>query len=138
MRVISIKRLREFWEDPQNPGAESPVRAWYQTVRAADWTSFADVRQTYTTADRVGNKVVFDIGGNKYRLIAVIDYEGHKVFIRYVLSHKDYDKGHWKKDTFGQNWRPRPRREATGPSPEGGERQGGARRRRRRRRGDRS
>jgi mRNA interferase HigB len=107
MRVISVKKLREFWEDPQNRGAESPLRAWYQTVRAADWTCFADVRQTYATADLVGNKVVFDIGGNKYRLIAVIDYEGHKVFVRHVLTHKDYDKGQWKKDTFGENWVPR-------------------------------
>jgi mRNA interferase HigB len=110
MRVISFKKLREFWEHPHTPDAESALRTWYQTVRAADWTCFADVRQTYRTADVVGNKIVFDIGGNKYRLIAVIDYEGHKVFIRHVLAHKDYDKGLWRKDTFGEDWKPRPRR----------------------------
>ena len=120
MRVISVKKLREFWEDPQNPDAESPLRTWHQTVKAADWTCFADVRRTYTTADPVGNKVVFDIGGNKYRLIAVIDYEGHKVFVRHVLNHKDYDKGKWKKDTFGKEWKPRPRGAAGGQEPEKG------------------
>jgi mRNA interferase HigB len=96
MRVISVKKLREFWTDTPYRAAESPLRTWYQTVRAADWTCFADVRKTYTTADQVGNKVVFDIGGNKYRLIVVIDYEGHKVFVRHVLDHEEYDKGRWK------------------------------------------
>ncbi len=107
MRVISLKKLRLFWKDPRNAGSEASLRAWYQVVKASDWTCFADVRKTYNTADLVGNKVVFDAGGNKYRVIAVIDYEGHKVFLRFVLSHQDYDKGLWKSDTFGQNWRPR-------------------------------
>ena len=117
MRVISIKKLRAFWDDPQNPGAESPLRTWYQTVKAADWSSFADVRRMYTTADQVGHRVVFDIGGNKYRLIAVIDYEGHKVFVRHVRKHKDYDKGQWKRDTFGADWKPRSRRADNGTKP---------------------
>jgi mRNA interferase HigB len=105
MRVISIKKLREFWSNAHQ--AESPLRTWYQCVKAADWTCFADVRNTYSTADLVGNKVVFDIGGNKYRLIGVIDYERHKVFIRQILDHKEYDKGQWKKDAFGEDWKPR-------------------------------
>ena len=105
MRIISAKKLREFWSNALQ--AESPLRTWYQTVKAADWTCFADVRNTYVTADAVGSKVVFDIGGNKYRLIAVIDYAGHKVFVRYVLEHKEYDKGAWKKDSFGEGWKPR-------------------------------
>jgi mRNA interferase HigB len=108
MHIISIKKLRLFWRDPRHPDAESPLRAWFRAVKSCEWTSFADVRRTYATADAVGNKVVFDIGGNKYRLIAVIDYEGHKVFVRHVLDHKEYDKGLWKKDAFGENWRPRP------------------------------
>ncbi|HWG47640.1 MAG TPA: type II toxin-antitoxin system HigB family toxin [Gemmataceae bacterium] len=107
MRLISIKKLRLFWANPRNPDSESSLRAWYQVVKAADWTCFADVRNTYNTADLVGNKVVFNIGGNKYRLVAVIDYEGHKVFVRYILNHEDYDQGHWKNDTFGQDWKAR-------------------------------
>jgi hypothetical protein len=86
-------------------------------VKASDWACFADVRKTYNTADLVGNKVVFDVGGNKYRVIAVIDYEGHKVFLRFVLNHQDYDKGRWKSDTFGQNWRPRPKETPASPEP---------------------
>lgn len=104
MRIVTKSRLTTFWENPDNANAESPLRAWYQVVRSADWHNPADVRATYNTVDFVGNKVVFDIGGNKYRLIVVIDYEGHKVFIRHVLSHKEYDKGNWKQDTFGEGW----------------------------------
>jgi mRNA interferase HigB len=107
MRIISIKKIRYFWNSPEHPGAESPLKAWCQTVKSCDWTCFADVRKTFGTADPVGCKVVFDIGGNKYRLIAVIDYVGHKLFVRHVLDHKEYAKGQWKKDSFGENWKPR-------------------------------
>jgi mRNA interferase HigB len=101
MRIISTKKLREFWNDSKNAAAEGPLRAWIQTVKKARWKTIADVRNTYNTADSVGNKVVFNIGGNKYRLIAVIDYDHHKVFIRWILDHKEYDQGHWRSDTFG-------------------------------------
>jgi mRNA interferase HigB len=103
MRVISKAKLRKFWEDPGHPRAEEPLRSWYRVVLAADWRCPADVKGTYNTADLVGAKVVFDVGGNKYRLIAVIDYERHKVLVRHVLAHKEYDRGHWKKDTFGED-----------------------------------
>jgi mRNA interferase HigB len=106
MRVISVKKLKAFWEGPDHAEAEVPLRAWYRTVKQANWENFTDVKATYSTADQVkkSRKMVFDIGGNKYRLIAVIDYERHKVFVRAVLDHKDYDKGTWKKDTFGDDW----------------------------------
>jgi mRNA interferase HigB len=116
MRVISLKMLREFWTNPNYRDAEPPLRAWYQTVKAADWRCFADVRNTYASADSVTNKVIFDIGGNKYRLIAVIDFQWHKVFVRFVLDHKDYDKGHWKTDAFGENWKPSPAKLTGGPA----------------------
>lgn len=111
MRVISPKKLRLFWREPRNAGSETVLRAWYQVVRATDWTCFADVRNTYRAADLVGNKVVFNIGGNKYRVIAVIDYAGRKLFIRFVLTHAEYDAGNWKSDTFGEDWKPRNRRQ---------------------------
>ena len=110
MRIISQKKLRSFWTDPRNVDSETSLRGWYQSVKAANWTCFADVRNTYGTADLVGNKVVFNAGGNKYRIIAVLDYGNHKVFIRFVLNHEDYDKGLWKSDTFGQDWKPRAQR----------------------------
>jgi mRNA interferase HigB len=107
MRLISFKKLRDFFGQPKNVRAERPMRAWRQVVRKAEWRSFADVKETYRSADQVGNKVVFNVGGNKYRIVVVIDYEAHIVYVRFVLSHKDYNKGHWKKDPFGKDWKPR-------------------------------
>ncbi len=58
------------------------------------------MKKTFNATDLVGNKAVFDVGGNKFRVIAVINYVNHTVFIRAVLDHRSYDKGHWKKDDF--------------------------------------
>jgi len=107
VHVISIKKLKEFWQQAKNPGAETALRWWYQQVRQARWNTPADVKQTFNTVDLVGRKMVFDVGGNEYRVIAVIDYNGHKVFIRFVMNHEEYDKGVWKKDTFGDQWQGR-------------------------------
>jgi mRNA interferase HigB len=94
MRVISRKKLREFWELYLK--ARTPLDAWYQVAKRAKWENFAEVRQTFNSADVVGRFVVFNIGGNKYRLIAVIHYNRGKVFIRHVLTHTEYDEGKWK------------------------------------------
>ena len=94
MRVISRKKLREFWE--LYPKARTPLDAWYQVAKRAKWENFAEVRRTFNSADVVGRFVVFNIGGNKYRLIAVIHYNRGKVFIRHVLTHAEYDEGKWK------------------------------------------
>jgi mRNA interferase HigB len=94
MHVISRKKLREFWE--LYPKARTPLDAWYQVAKRAKWENFAEVRQTFNSADVVGRFVVFNIGGNKYRLIAVIHYNRGKVFIRHVLTHAEYDEGKWK------------------------------------------
>jgi len=94
MRVISRKKLREFWE--LYPKARTPLDAWYQVAKRAKWENFAEVRRTFNSADVVGRFVVFNIGGNKYRLIAVIHYNRGKVFIRHVLTHAEYDEGQWK------------------------------------------
>ncbi|WP_439566455.1 type II toxin-antitoxin system HigB family toxin [Gloeocapsopsis crepidinum] len=66
----------------------------------ASWQNFVELREVFPSADQVGKLIVFNIGGNKYRLIAFIDYTYQKVFIRYVLNHSEYDKDDWKKD----NW----------------------------------
>ena len=106
MRVISEKKLRDFWQTPGNEDAEEPLRAWNRIVRQSKWGHFADLKNTYRTADKItdSNKTVFDIGGNKFRIVAVIDFERHKVFVRHVLSHAEYDKAKWKNDTFGDDW----------------------------------
>lgn len=94
MHILSKKKFREFWEE--HPRAKAALEAWYQIARNAEWESFADVRQTFNTADQVGRFTVFNIGGNKYRLIAVIHFNRDKVFVRHVLTHAEYDEGKWK------------------------------------------
>jgi mRNA interferase HigB len=94
MHVISKKKLREFWE--LYPRARPPLEAWYQVAKPARWENLADVRKTFPTADRVGRFVVFDVGGNKYRLIAAIHFNRGKLFVRHVLTHAEYDEGKWK------------------------------------------
>jgi mRNA interferase HigB len=96
MHVISRKCLREFWE--ANPDAEASLRHWEAIVKRADWHDWADLKVTYGSADKVEKYVVFNVGGNKYRLIAIISYPKRKVFIQHVLTHKEYDRGTWKDD----------------------------------------
>jgi mRNA interferase HigB len=96
MHVISKKKLREFWVE--YPRAKAALESWYQIAKHADWENFAQVRNTFNTADSVGRFVVFDIGGNKYRLIAVIHYNRGKLYVRHMLTHAEYDKGKWKDD----------------------------------------
>jgi mRNA interferase HigB len=118
MHVISQKALRAFWA--LHPQSESSLRAWHHVVEQADWKNFAEVRATYAGADVVGRFVVFNIGGNKYRLIAAIHYNRGKVYVRHVLTHSDYDRGTWK--DAGTQSLPGEIREAPGPKrpPRGG------------------
>jgi mRNA interferase HigB len=74
------------------------LSAWHKDVEHADWTKWADVKAMYRSADQVGDCVVFNIGGNKYRLIARIRYSSHKVYVLKVLTHKQYDAGKWKRE----------------------------------------
>jgi mRNA interferase HigB len=94
MHVISQKKLREFWSI--HPQAERPLRAWYQAAKRAEWERFADVRAVYPSADQMGRFTVFNIGGNRYRLVAVIHYNRAKVYVRHVLTHAEYDEARWK------------------------------------------
>lgn len=90
MRIISRRTLREFWEE--HPDAEQPLRTWYTRVRYADWQTPSDVKRTYHTASFVGNnRVVFNIKGNNYRLVVVVVYRHHAVYIRFIGTHRDYD-----------------------------------------------
>jgi mRNA interferase HigB len=93
--IISKSRLRQFWESPGNSAAKGPCAAWYAHVEHCDWRNWADVRGDYASADAVGGCVVFNIGGNKYRLVTRILYVSHKVFILKVMTHADYDKQKW-------------------------------------------
>lgn len=89
MRVISRRKLREFWE--RHPDAESPLSAWFREAERDRWTKPADVKAKYRNASFVGDRVVFNIKGNDYRLIVRVDYPHQIVFVRFVGTHKDYD-----------------------------------------------
>ena len=93
MRIIAVSPLREFWSRPGRRDAEQPLRAWVHVVRAADWATPADVKRMFRSADILGNdRVVFNIGGNKYRLVAAVHYRGRRVYVRFIGTHKDYGK----------------------------------------------
>ena len=94
MRVVSHKAIREFSE--AFPESSNAIDYWYRVTRKALWTSFADIKQTFNTADYVSPFVVFDIGGNKYRLVTEINFSRRVVFIRRIMLHKEYSKGSWK------------------------------------------
>ncbi len=96
MHVISEKKLREFWR--KHPVAEEPLKAWHRVAKHTTWESFADVREVYPSADQVGRCTVFDIGGNKFRLVVVIHFNRGKVYIRHAMTHEEYNKGRWRGD----------------------------------------
>jgi mRNA interferase HigB len=73
------------------------LRVWAKVVKAAAWKNFAELKQTYAGADQYKQFTIFDIGGNKYRLIAAIHYNTQKLYVRHILTHKEYDAGKWKK-----------------------------------------
>ena len=91
MRIISRKTLREFWE--KHSDAQPPLQAWYFDVKHSRWKSPADIKNIYRNASFLSdNRVVFNIKGNKYRLVAAVQYDVGIVYIRFVGTHKDYDK----------------------------------------------
>lgn len=91
MRIISRKRLIEFWQI--HPDAEQPLRAWYAEIRKSSWETPADIKARYRHASILpGNRVVFNIKGNEYRLVVIIEYRFGKVFIRFVGTHAEYDQ----------------------------------------------
>jgi len=96
MRIITRKRLLEF--AAKHPSAHSGLDHWYRVMKRNDFTTFAELRQTFPHADQVGKLTIFNIGGNKARLIAAIHYNHRRVYIRHVLTHTEYDQGKWKEE----------------------------------------
>ena len=90
MRIIAKRTLRIYWV--REPRAEQPLKAWYAIARKAEWSSPADVKATYGNASIVGNdRVVFNIGGNRYRLVVRFDYARRIGFVRFLGTHAEYD-----------------------------------------------
>ena len=95
MHVIAKPILVEFWS--KYPAAEKPLQVWYRLMESEVFTDFIHLKTVFSTADYVDGLTVFDIGGNKFRLIASIHYNRRKVYIRDVLTHTEYDRNHWKR-----------------------------------------
>jgi mRNA interferase HigB len=98
MHIISGSRLKKYCA--LYPNAEPALRTWLKSTDKTNWNNFVKTRQTFPSADLVGNLTVFNIAGNNFRLITYIDYERKKVFIREFLTHSDYEKGNWKQDAW--------------------------------------
>jgi mRNA interferase HigB len=94
MRIIKRAALVRFWST--HPDAKASLEAWYGVVRAAKWKSPIEMKRVYGNADLVGRRTVFNIAGNKCRLIARVNHISQTVFVLYVLTHSDYDQGAWK------------------------------------------
>jgi mRNA interferase HigB len=94
MHVISRKALRAFWQ--RYADSEAPLQRWYKIISTSEFGSFSQLREAFPSADMVDDLTIFNIGGNKYRLIASIHFNRQKVYIRHVLTHAEYDLGNWQ------------------------------------------
>jgi mRNA interferase HigB len=99
MRVISRRAIREFSE--KHPNATVPLGSWYKAIRTRDYANFTEPRQSFNSIDAVAVKrrtfYVFNVGGNNFRLIATIHFDKQRLYVRFILTHADYDRGDWKK-----------------------------------------
>lgn len=91
MHIITRKRIIDF--AVKNPDAGSSLDHWYREMKRQTFESFAELRQVFPSADQVGNLTVFNIGGNKTRLISAIHYNRNRLYIRSMLTHHEYDVG---------------------------------------------
>lgn len=94
MRLISNKALREFAR--LYPEADAPLRAFRVRMEKGVYRNFAELRTSFRGVDKVGDRYVFNIGGNKYRVVAIVQFDKQRVFVKAVLTHTDYDRGAWK------------------------------------------
>lgn len=92
MRIISKKRLKDHWELFNRADSEEPLKAWHSLVKQAEWKNFAEVKAQFRSASAVGNRIVFNIAGNKYRLVVIINYAVQIACVRFVGTHKEYDE----------------------------------------------
>lgn len=92
MQIVARQTLRQFWQ--RHPSAELPLRTWYAIVHASTWSGPSDVKRQFGSAvDFIAdNRLIFDIGGNKYRLVVHVAYRFKRVLIKFVGTHKDYDR----------------------------------------------
>lgn len=94
MRIIALSTLKAFWErTPAHQDAREPLLAWHRHVSRADWSGSADVKRDYRNASILRDgREVFNVGGNKYRLVVWINYDFRVVYVRFIGTHAQYDK----------------------------------------------
>jgi mRNA interferase HigB len=93
MRIVSHKKLKEFYETKGNEDARVALERWFHVVEKAEWKNFSDIKTDFSSVDSLGNqRYVFNIKGNKYRLVVVVKFVMGFIFIRFVGTHQDYDK----------------------------------------------
>jgi mRNA interferase HigB len=93
MRIVAFRTIRAFFEKLEYKDSETSLRAWYHDVKMAEWKNTNDLKQHYKNASIVGEgRVVFNIKGNSYRLVVAIDYDFQVIFVRFIGTHKEYDK----------------------------------------------
>ena len=91
MRVLSRGTLRDFWR--KHPNAEGPLKAWFAEVSRSAWKAMVDIRRQYATASVIDNeRIVFNVGGNKYRLVVKLWFPGQVVWIKFIGTHGSYDR----------------------------------------------
>lgn len=91
MHIISFRKLKEFFE--KEPKAKTALQDWFKRTKKAEWTNFNEVKKTFNSVDAIGNsRYVFNIKGNNYRLIVKIMFTIKRVYIRWIGTHKEYDK----------------------------------------------
>jgi mRNA interferase HigB len=95
MRVITNRRLLEF--SAIHHDASGSLQAWRKAMESSNFSSFAELREAFRSVDKVGDLYVFNIAGNKYRLISFLHFDKQLCYIKQILTHADYDKGAWKK-----------------------------------------
>jgi mRNA interferase HigB len=95
MHVIAKPALVKFWT--RHPDAAAPLQAWFRVIESEVFADFNELREMFANADFVDGLTVFNISGNKYRLIAAIHYNRRKVYIRAILTHREYSRGNWKR-----------------------------------------
>jgi mRNA interferase HigB len=95
VHVIKRGKLVDFWQ--RHPDAKASLESWFSVARSAKWGSPAEMKKVYANADLVGRRTVFNIAGNKYRLIARVNYHSQRIFVLHLLTHSEYGKGEWKK-----------------------------------------
>lgn len=94
VQILGEGKLVEFADVHSN--AKSPLRSWRAVVASGSWRNPTELRRTFSSVGFVGRKTVFNIGGNKFRFISLVDYDLQTLLVTHVLTHKDYDKGGWE------------------------------------------